>query len=186
VVNAGEFFYGPQTRNMTKGSDNDGLAALGNVAPRLLNGANGDYQLASTIATFADFDPATGTALMPTQHLFVGNVNVPTAIDSFPVAVNGNILGAKAFIRKKTQGVDLSLYPNPSAGEFTAHFNLEKGGLANFRVFNNQGQLVRSQENRIGKGALNMALNFNDLKPGIYFLQMNCGTQTGTQRFVIK
>ena len=186
VVNAGEFFYGPQTRNMTKNSDNDGLAALGNVAPRLLNGANGNYQLASTIATFADFDPATGTALMPTQHLFVGNVNVPTAIDSFPVAVNGNILGAKAFIRKNTQGVDLSLYPNPSAGEFTAHFNLEKGGLANFRVFNNQGQLVRSQENRIGKGALNMALNFNDLKPGIYFLQMNCGTQTGTQRFVIK
>ncbi len=185
VGNPGEFFYGPQTRNMTKGSDNAGLAALGNVAPRLLNGPNGGYILASTVATFADFDPATGTALMPTQHLYVGNVNVPAAVDSFPTQVNGNILGVKQ-TRKQMQNVNLSLYPNPSNGEFTAHFSMEKGGLANFCVFNNQGQVVRSRESRIGKGDLNMALNFSDLRPGIYFLQMTCGTQSGTQRFVIK
>jgi len=82
--------------------------------------------------------------------------------------------------------MDMSLYPNPSNGEFTAHFVAEKGGLANFRVFNGQGQIVRSKEVRIGKGALNMALNYSDLRPGIYFLQMSCGAQTGTQRFVVK
>lgn len=185
VGGPGEFFYGPKTRNMTKGSDNDGLAALGNVAPRMLNGTDGNYILASTIATFADFDPATGTALMPTQHLFVGNVTVPTAVDSFPVAVNGNILGVKE-VRRKVQNMAMDLYPNPSNGEFTAHFVSEKGGLANFRVFNSQGQMVRSNEVRIGKGALNMGMKFTDLRPGIYFLQMSCGSQTGTQRFVIK
>jgi hypothetical protein len=88
--------------------------------------------------------------------------------------------------RKQMQNVNLSLYPNPSNGEFTAHFSMEKGGLANFRVFNNQGQVVRNSDSRIGKGDLNMALNFSDLRPGIYFLQMTCGTQSGTQRFVIK
>jgi hypothetical protein len=185
VGGPGEFFYGPKTRNITKGSDNDGLASLGNVAPRMLNGTDGNYILASTIATFADFDPATGTALMPTQHLFVGNVNVPTAVDSFPVAVNGNILGVKE-VRRKVQNMNMDLYPNPSNGEFTAHFVSEKAGLANFRVFNGQGQMVRSSEVRISKGALNMGMNYSDLRPGIYFLQMSCGSQTGTQRFVIK
>ena len=185
VANPGEFYYGPITRNMTKGSDNDGLAALGNVAPRLLNGANGDYQFASTIATFSEFDPATGTALMPTQHLYVGGVSVPTAVDSFPVAVNGTVLEVKQS-RKLSENVNLSLYPNPSAGEFSAHFSLKQGGMAAFRVYNNQGQLVASKDARVGAGDLNMALNFSQLRPGIYFLQMNAGNQVGTQRFVIK
>ncbi len=95
VGTAGQFFYGPQTRNITKNSDNDGLAALGNVAPRLLNGANGNYQLASTIATFADYDPAATIAGMLTQHLYVGNVNIPVAVDSFPVQVVGDVLNAQ-------------------------------------------------------------------------------------------
>jgi hypothetical protein len=185
VAEAGSFFYGPQTRNLTKGSDNDGLAALGNVAPRLLNGTGGDYILASTIATFADFDPATGTALMPTQHLFVGNINVPIAPDSFPVAANGNILGVGK-IRKNLESTAISLYPNPSNGEFTAHFSSRQAGKADFRVYNQQGQLVASQEARVGKGDLNMNLNFTNLRPGMYLLQMSSGGQTGSRRFVIK
>jgi hypothetical protein len=92
VGTAGQFFYGSQTRNITKNSDYAGLAALGNVAPRLLNGSNGNYTLASTISAFATFDPIIGTGGMTTQHLFVGNVNIPSAVDSFPVQVVGDVL----------------------------------------------------------------------------------------------
>ena len=185
VASPGSFFYGPQTRNMSKGSDNDGLAALGNVAPRLLNGPNGGYVLASTVATFADFDPATGTAVLPTQHLYVNGVNVPIEPDSFPVAVSGFVLDVKEK-RKVSELTSLSLYPNPSAGEFTARFTTNQGGPAVFRVYNNQGQMVASKEVRVGKGDLNMALNFSNLRPGMYHLQMESGNQIGSQRFIIK
>jgi len=92
------FFYGERPRNITKGSDYDGLAALGNVAPRLLNKPGGGYLLASTISAFANFNPALGTGQMTTQHMFVNNVGIPVAADSFSVPAQGVLLNANSSI----------------------------------------------------------------------------------------
>ena len=92
VTSPGQFAYGPKPLNMTKGSDYDGLAALGNVAPRLLNLPGGGHALASTFATFAEYDPVATTATMPTQHIYAGNVAVPSAVDSFPVIAEPTVM----------------------------------------------------------------------------------------------
>jgi hypothetical protein len=98
VGNAGEYFYGERPRNITKGSDYDGMAALGNVAPRLLNKPGGGYLLASTLSAFAPFNPATGTGQMTTQHIYVNNVSIPAAADSFQVQVQGVLLNANSSV----------------------------------------------------------------------------------------
>jgi len=96
---AGTFFYGERPRNITKGSDYDGMAALGNVAPRFLKKPDGSYLLASTISAFANFDPALGTGLMTTQHIYVNNVNIPAAADSFLQSpVQGYLLNANSSV----------------------------------------------------------------------------------------
>jgi hypothetical protein len=98
VGDSSEIFYGERPRNITKASDYDGLAALGNVAPRLLNKPGGGYLLASTISAFANFNPATGTGQMTTQHIYLNNVGITSAADSFPTAIQSVLLNANSSV----------------------------------------------------------------------------------------
>jgi hypothetical protein len=98
VADSGVFYYGSQPRNITKGSDYDGLAALGNVAPRLLNKPGGGYYLASTISAFEAYNPATGTGQMTTQHLYVNNVGIPAVADSSQIPVLGALMNANSSV----------------------------------------------------------------------------------------
>jgi hypothetical protein len=186
VTGPGTYNITSQSRNLTKGSDYDGLAILGSVAPRMLNTANG-HALASTIALLSDFDATNGTALWPITHLYAGGANIPSAVDSFPLPYNlvgkGNLLlDNDKLIAKNT----FSIYPNPGKGMITARFALDKSGLTQIRVFNHMGQLVENSSKNLSAGNLNMALDLRHLKSGIYFLNIQQGKTSMTQRFVVE
>ena len=185
VVAPNEFVYSAQARNMTKGSDYAGLAILGSVAPTLMNTPNG-HALASTIALLSDYDPVATTALWEISHLYLNGVNISASPDSFTIPRPGRLVttDAKQLVSNKNADLGLSLVPNPSRGAFTAHINVANSGTADVKVVNSIGQTVENFSQSVPKGGVNMALNFKNLKQGVYFLSVRVGTQVSTQRFV--
>lgn len=185
AVGPGTYSITSQSRNMTKGSDNDGLAILGSVAPRMLNTPTG-HALASTIALLSDF-PGT-TAAWPITHLYVNNANIASSVDSFPLAYNQSGKGNLIVLDNNKQYYKntFTIYPNPGKGMISAKFALDRAGATQFRVFNHMGQLVENSTKTLMAGNLNMALDYRHLKSGIYFLNIQQGKNTMTQRFVIE
>jgi hypothetical protein len=186
VGNPGQYFLNDKPRNITKGSDKDGLAVLGNAAPTLLNTANG-YGLASVIVALSDFVDVTSP--WPIQHLYVGGVNVPSAaaVDSFPVVVGQGkiILETNPQVSaKKLFNMDMSVMPNPSKGFMTAHLSVEKAGMANIRVINSIGQTVQNISMNLPKGDINVPLQLSQLAKGVYTIQVQMENQTGTKRII--
>jgi hypothetical protein len=182
VGSSGQFKLNDKPRNITKGSDKDGLAILGNVAPTLLNTSNG-HMLASTCVTLS--------AVWPVQHLFVGGVTIPSAaaVDSFPIAVNaGSLILKKAEFVKNGNSADMgvTLMPNPSSGLFSASVRVEKGGEFLVSVVNTLGQTIASEKRNLPAGEVNLPFNFSSLKPGVYLLKMDSQKQSGVHRFIIK
>lgn len=185
VGNPGEFFLNDKPRNITKGTDKDGLAILGNAAPRLVNATNG-YTLASTIVGLDDFGGATSP--WGTQHVYIGGVTVPSAaqIDSFPriVGFGPRILSTNPVASAAKQQVKLTVGPNPSTGFFTAHLYNMEAGATSFRVINSVGQVVMEKNLMLGKGESHVPFNIRTLNQGVYTLQVLNGNKVSVQRIV--
>jgi len=198
VDGPGDYYYSSQNRNITKGSDYDGQATLGSVAPTMLQTPTG-YTLASTIARLSAYNPPSGSGSnvvggvgqWPVSHHFVNGINIPSisATDSFPVRYrsrsvfvgNNDLIGTS--FNKRTK---ISLYPNPSKGSLSAHLDLDKAGIGQFNIINALGQSVQNSSLMLNKGGVNIPFNVKNLKQGVYFMQVKVGDQKGSQRFVIE
>jgi hypothetical protein len=185
TTSPGVYSVTSQSRNLTKGSDYDAQAILGSVAPRMLNTPTG-HTIASTIALLSDF-PGT-TAAYGITHLYVGNANVSSSVDSFPLPYNQSGKGNLIVLDNNKQYIKntFTIYPNPGNGMISAKFALDKSGSAQIRVFNHMGQLVESSTRNLSAGNLNMAMDLRHLKTGIYFLNIQQGKNSMTERFVIQ
>jgi len=106
-------------------------------------------------------------------------------IKSQTLTHTGCALGTKMFIpvttEKSSEAFDLSLYPNPSAGEFklliTAPLNKS---TAIVKVIDLQGRLIKSFECKANQV---VALG-NELKPGLYMVEVRMGEEVKTLRAV--
>lgn len=160
-----------QPRNMTKGSDYDGLAIQGSVSPQLLNAGQG-FKLASTIVNLPAFSGS--SAVWPTTHVFVNNVSVPSIPDStnnnptkfYPVV--GNQL-VKEGISKTNQ---LKLYPNPGHGNVLLQFVSVREGQAEITLVDATGRTIDQRHISVYAGDNQLKQGFSNLKTGIYQLKM--------------
>jgi hypothetical protein len=77
--------------------------------------------------------------------------------------------------------VDLTVYPNPTAGMVTV---IPFGDLASYTVsvYNENGQLVNSFQS--AKGLLPAQLDLSSLADGIYFITISTGSQFFASRLV--
>jgi len=186
VGNPGQYFLNSKPLNITKGSEKDGLAILGNAAPTLLNNSQG-YGLASVIVALSDFIGPT-TSPWAVQHLYVGGVTIPSAVDSFPIVAEGGgrlISNASPkVVSNDLFKMNLSLAPNPSQGFMTAHLNVKKAGSADIRLVNSIGQTIVNYTMDLPEGAVNVPFNFRKLSKGVYTLQIRTGNQIGSKRLV--
>ncbi len=72
-------------------------------------------------------------------------------------------------IEPNVSGEDYSLYPNPFTNKLFVDNNTSE--ISELKIFDIQGKLVLSQQiNKMGKHEINLS---SELKPGIYFMQMN-------------
>ena len=171
-------------KNMTKGSDFDGLIAQGSVAPFMLNSPTG-YTIAASGTSIPGIPPGGTTAVWPTKHFYINQLNVPVALDSFPVVppLFQRVTGVSPLVAKNSQ-FNLNIVPNPSAGVFYACFSTEKASQANMRLVNSLGQVVLEKSQNLGQGDFKLPFNISNLKSGIYFFSAEVNGKLVSKRIV--
>lgn len=91
-------------------------------------------------------------------------------------------------VNENNSNVSLSeVYPNPTSGETTIKFELANAENVNVVVLDQAGRVVKNVANGLqvaGKHAINF--NADDLKAGVYFVNIISNNSTVTQKFVKK
>jgi len=87
----------------------------------------------------------------------------------------------------KVKKQSLKLYPNPVVDYATIEFKLEKVSNVNIRVYDVNGRMVKELNyNQRPAGLLKERISLNDLSKGAYFLTMQAGSQTTTNKFIVR
>ena len=86
------------------------------------------------------------------------------------------------------KSITLSLYPNPSNGEFRIEMDLESKEELRVKLFDMTGKLVEdlSGELSIESKKVSGDIKLKDTNPGIYFLRVESGKRSGAKKMVIR
>ena len=93
---------------------------------------------------------------------------------------------------KETQmtkkSIVLSLYPNPSNGEFRIEMDLESKEELRVKLFDMTGKLVEDLSSELSResGKVTADIKLKDTNPGIYFLRVESGKRSGAKKIVIR
>ncbi|MCB0402955.1 MAG: T9SS type A sorting domain-containing protein [Flavobacteriales bacterium] len=78
---------------------------------------------------------------------------------------------------------NLKVYPNPTEGQTTVHFNLPSQAAVAVDVYNTVGSLVHTQGvQSMGAGQHNLTFDGSDLPAGMYFVNITIDGQVFTQK----
>lgn len=80
----------------------------------------------------------------------------------------------------------ISVYPNPSTGEFTIRFgNADGEGTASLEISSVTGQILISKQYSLFKGLNKLTLNASNLSSGIYFISVKYNDYSVTKKVMI-
>lgn len=84
-------------------------------------------------------------------------------------------------------GKELSVYPNPSSGEFTIAYDLLKRADVTIAIYSMNGAVVKSVTDTKGQyeGRYRLPVNLNELPNGIYIVSLISGDKQSVERLVI-
>ncbi|MCE3259394.1 MAG: hypothetical protein K0S12_1035 [Bacteroidetes bacterium] len=116
------------------------------------------------------------------------NGNTGTSGDT-PANVSLPLTAFGTDIRKESiTATELSLFPNPSANEFSLQYHLLMSGKIKIDLYNLSGQLITTvlnEEQTSGAHSVNATLP-SDLAGGIYMLKLSVNDKVSAQRMFIK
>jgi hypothetical protein len=75
--------------------------------------------------------------------------------------------------------------PNPVTEKAMVGFTLKEGGNLVLKVYNLNGQLVKTIRRDAQAGVMQIEISSEDLRAGTYLVSIECGKQTGTTKFVV-
>ncbi|HXH18667.1 MAG TPA: malectin domain-containing carbohydrate-binding protein [Chitinophagales bacterium] len=81
---------------------------------------------------------------------------------------------------------DVHIYPNPSNGQFTLECEVPRQTNLFIKVFNHLGQIVYSDEKTQYVGELKEQIMLDDQPAGMYYLQLNNGSNTLTSKVMVR
>jgi hypothetical protein len=81
---------------------------------------------------------------------------------------------------------NLSLYPNPTTGEFTAAFELSAEETFTLRIFDASGRLIFARQGEGMQGENYLPLQLEDAPSGLYMVDLKCGSRQVQQRLVVQ
>lgn len=121
-------------------------------------------------------------SLRPGQNLDGGSL-VEAAIDDLTLYEADNYSTGIEDVSKIVSNV--SLFPNPSAGEITVVMNAIRNGDTEIVVQNLVGEIVYSSAQTAVKGANNFVLPLQHLPSGMYLVNVSSGEQNVAKKFSI-
>mgnify|MGYP002777102600 CR=1 FL=1 len=81
----------------------------------------------------------------------------------------------------------VSIYPNPSTGDFSVKFDLAKGTDVTVSVLNAVGNTVSTSKQAVGAGVSEIAVSGATLPKGVYFVKVSTGNgQTAVKKLLIQ
>jgi hypothetical protein len=90
-------------------------------------------------------------------------------------------------VRYVQDGLTISNFPNPFSQSTTIRFTLNQASTVNFSLYNTLGAVVRTCEYvSCSQGQNEFLLNKGDLMPGIYFLRLSAGQESGLIKISVK
>jgi len=99
------------------------------------------------------------------NNLFIDNINI--------MLKNAWPLGTSSF------GEDqVSVYPNPSDGNYTVEFNAGENKMLQYAIYNVAGQKVKQNRVALSSGRTKVALNISGMASGMYMLELRDGNST--------
>jgi PKD repeat protein len=116
-------------------------------------------------------------------HDFTVVVNTGTCETTKAVST---YLDACTGIGAKSKDVAVSVFPNPSNGEFTLELNSVNSVVADLTITNNLGMKVYAENAVAINGKTVKNLNLTSLSSGIYMLSLQNGDMKITQKILIK
>jgi len=90
-------------------------------------------------------------------------------------------------VTAKVNKASLKLYPNPVADVATIEFQLNKVSNVNVRIYDLGGRMVKELNfAQRQSGLFKERIDVSDLSTGAYFMQMQAGTQTTMNKFIVQ
>lgn len=82
---------------------------------------------------------------------------------------------------------DLSVYPNPSTGDFTIKYDVTKRADIKIDIYDIKGSLVKSVVNQVSQytGKYQIPVNLNEMPPGIYIVNLMNGEKRFSEKIVL-
>lgn len=99
------------------------------------------------------------------NNLYIDNVNIMLK-NAWPMGVNG------------FDENHVSVYPNPSDGNYTIELFAPSDKTVRYQVYNMSGQAVKASQFHLSAGLSKVALNISELPSGIYLLELGDGVNT--------
>jgi PKD repeat protein len=111
-----------------------------------------------------------GTKLKNTAEIYF-DFNEPIITNT---TVNTIVLKSSSGVQTQVDGLNVSIYPNPTQNLATIEVNLDKSSRLSYTLFNIQGKLIR-QEELANKaiGNVKHEINLEGLNSGIYILNVS-------------
>ena len=96
-----------------------------------------------------------------------------------------NYSPVRAMALRPADGLFLQAYPNPAAHQFSVLMNASQAGPATLKVLDTNGRLVMQRTLLLVPGSTTLALDeTNELRPGLYTVQLQQGAQRHMLRLV--
>ena len=80
----------------------------------------------------------------------------------------------------------ISLYPNPTQGNFTIAYQLNQSEKVTIEVYDRMGRKMESNTSLGNEGANSFFVYTNDYSKGVYFIEITMGNQKAIKKIIIK
>ena len=93
-----------------------------------------------------------------------------------------NVTGIKSNVNETAQ---ISVYPNPSTGLFTLNLNnISTSTKAQISITNILGEVIYSAQEPVNNNTITKAINLQNIANGAYFIRVNLGNKTYTNKLI--
>lgn len=117
------------------------------------------------------FNVANGDGLRFNDSIFNGCVTIQPFINGI-----GNIL---SMVER------LNIFPNPVESTFAISFDVKEAAKVSAKLYSLEGKLVEELFSaQLGEGTFSKSFNINQVPPGIYFMKLNAGESSTTQKII--
>ena len=122
------------------------------------------------------------------RKLYTYILGLVVGILFFSIQSEAQLLPENKETQMTKKSIVMSLYPNPSNGEFRIEMDLESKKELRVKLFDMTGKLVEdlSGELSIESKKVSGDIKLKDTKPGIYFLRVESGKRSGAKKIVIR